>query len=48
MSGVYILQDVWTYIFQFIPLPEVTYNKVWFYLFKDKDENKEEIVHIKK
>jgi hypothetical protein len=48
MADVYIPQDVWSYIFTFIPLPKVEYNKVGFYLLKDKDKNKREIVHITK
>ena len=48
MADVYIPQAVWSYISTFIPLPKVKYNKVGFYLFKDEDKNKGEIVHIKK
>ena len=48
MADVYIPQDVWSYIFNFIPLPKVEYNKVGIYLFKDKDKNKGQIVHITK
>ena len=36
MVDVYIPQDVWTYMFSFIPLPKIKYNKVEFY--KDQYE----------
>jgi|AntAceMinimDraft_1070359.scaffolds.fasta_scaffold221930_2 hypothetical protein len=50
MADVYIPNDVWSYIFTFIPLPKVEFNKVGFYLYKDKDmdENRAEIIQITK
>ena len=44
MADVYIPDDVWSYIFTFIPLPKVEFNKVGFYCFKDEGQ----IVHITK
>ena len=36
MADVYIPQDVWSYIFTFIPLPKVEFNKVGFYLINNQ------------
>ena len=44
MADIYIPDDVWSYIFTFIPLPKVEFNKVGFYCFKDEGQ----IVHITK
>jgi hypothetical protein len=44
MVDVYIPQDVWTYMFSFIPIPKIKYNKVGFYL----DQYEKKIVHITK
>ena len=44
MADVDFPQDVWNYIFTFIPLPKVEFNKVGFYFFKDEGQ----IVHITK
>jgi len=50
MADVYIPDDVWSYIFTFIPLPQIEFNKVGFYLYKDKDmdENRAELIQITK
>ena len=42
MADVYIPDDVWSYIFTFIPLPKVEFNKIGFYLINN------EIVRITK
>ena len=44
MVDVYIPNDVWSYIFTFIPLPKVEFNKLGFYCFEDEGQ----IVHITK
>ena len=44
IADVYIPQDVWSYIFTFIPLPKIEFNKEGFYFFKDEGQ----IVHITK
>ena len=43
-------QDVWEYIFGFIPKPKIEFNKVGFYIFQNKlVENKQGvIIHITK
>ena len=43
-------QDIWEYIFGFIPKPKIEFNKVGFYIFQNKlVENKQGvIIHITK
>ena len=42
MADFYIPDDIWSYIFTFIPLPKVEFNKIGFYIINN------EIVRITK
>lgn len=44
----FIPQDVWKHIFSFIPEPEVEYNKIGYYIFKNSSNENGSIIHITK